>query len=125
MFFVRSLTTGEPVASVALQLFAEQRGLGEATIDLTGAATFAPGLLRGDGGKTATALWPGTAAGDFVFIDAARAASIFLTARRRPPAAGRNGRLHLHDRGVYRPGEMVHLMAGPQQLRLCRSKACR
>ncbi|HVR67517.1 MAG TPA: MG2 domain-containing protein [Verrucomicrobiae bacterium] len=111
--FVRSLTTGEPVPSVALQLFARNNeALGEATTDLSGAATFAPGLLRGDGGKTATALMARTAAGDFVFIDMTRAA-FDLSDRgvggRLPPGA--TDAFMYTDRGVYRPGEIVHLMA--------------
>jgi alpha-2-macroglobulin len=111
--YVRSLSTGTPIANVGLRLFARNNeALGDATSDLSGVATFAPGLLRGDGGKTATALMAQTAAGDFVFIDLTRSA-FDLSDRgvggRLPPGA--TDAFMYTDRGVYRPGETVHMVA--------------
>ena len=111
--FVRSLTTGDPVSYVNLRLFARNNeALGERTSDISGAATFAPGLLRGEGGKTATALMAQTGAGDFVFIDLTRSA-FDLSDRgvggRLPPGA--TDAFMYTDRGVYRPGETVHMVA--------------
>jgi hypothetical protein len=111
--FVRSLTGGEPIADVELELYARNNErLGLTVTDGAGAARFDPGLLRGEGGRAAAALIAKTAAGDFVFMDMNRAA-LDLSDRgvegRLPP--GPTDAFVYTDRGVYRPGETVNLVA--------------
>ena len=110
--FVRSLATGQPVPNVDLRLYARNNEeLGGATSDATGVATFAPGLTRGESGRTATAVMALGGDGDFVFLDLTRPA-FDLSDR------GVGGRLApgptdaflYTDRGVYRPGEPVQLV---------------
>ncbi len=110
--FVRSLASGQPVSGVDLRLYARNNDeLGKAVSDASGMANFAPGLLRGTTGRTATALMASASDGDFVFIDMTKAA-FDLSDR------GVGGRLApgptdaflYTDRGVYRPGEPVQLV---------------
>jgi uncharacterized protein YfaS (alpha-2-macroglobulin family) len=85
--------------------------LGTARTDSRGYVRFDPGLARGEGGQTPAALVAETAAGgDYAFLDMTTAA-FDLTDR------GVKGRVEpgpldgfaYTDRGVYRPGEDVHL----------------
>ncbi|MBX6322619.1 MAG: alpha-2-macroglobulin family protein, partial [Rhodospirillaceae bacterium] len=110
---VRSLDTGRPVAGADVRLYArDNEELGRAETDATGIALFAPGLLRGSAGRTATAVMVFGQSGEFSFLDLTHAA-FDLSDR------GVGGRLApgpidaflYTDRGVYRPGETVELVA--------------
>jgi len=110
--FVRSLSTGQAVSNVDLRLYARNNDqLGQAVSDATGMATFAPGLIRGTAGRTATAVMASGADGDFVFIDMTKAA--FDLSDRGVGgrlAPGATDAFLYTDRGVYRPGEPVQLV---------------
>src|SRR5665213_2021183 len=109
---VRSLSTAQPDAGVKLRLVAVNNEiLGEAATDADGNAVFEPGLARGTGGLSPQLVVAQTA-GDYAFIDLTRAA-FDLTDR---GVAGRTAPEKLDvfltpERGIYRPGETVHLTA--------------
>ncbi len=110
---VRSLSSAEPVAGVKLQLIATNNDiLGEATTDDRGYAHFDPGLARGTGGNAPQLVDASTTAGDFAFIDLTRAAFDLsdrgVTGR---PAPEPLDVFLTPERGIYRPGETVHLTA--------------
>jgi alpha-2-macroglobulin len=111
--FVRSLEMAEPLNRVRVQLLARNNEvLSEATTDRDGIAHFDRGLIEGSAGRTATAVTAFRRDGDFSFLDLTRAAydlSDRGVGGRKAPA---NLDLFLYtDRGVYRPGETVHLGA--------------
>ncbi|MGH6929890.1 MAG: MG2 domain-containing protein, partial [Dongiaceae bacterium] len=110
--FVRSLATGQPVPNVDLRLYARNNEeLGAALSDAGGVATFAPGLIRGESGRTATAVMALGGDGDFVFLDLTRPA--FDLSDRGVGgrlAPGPTDAFMYTDRGVYRPGEPVQLV---------------
>jgi hypothetical protein len=91
---------------------AGQDQLGEATTDAGGAARFAPGLLRGKGAAAAATLAAYGARGDFAVLDLTRAA-FDLSDRgvSGRAAAGAAEAFVYAERGVYRPGETVNVMA--------------
>ena len=71
-----------------------------------------PALARGEGGQAPAVLVAETAAGDYAFLDMATAA--FISTHRASRAAPKPGPVDAFayaDRGVYRPGESVHLTA--------------
>ena len=109
---VRSLGTAKPVAGVKLRLVAVNNDiLGEAVTDDAGYARFEPGLARGTGG-VAPQLVVAETDSDYAFLDLTRAA-FDLTDR---GVAGRAAPQTLDafltpERGIYRPGELVHLTA--------------
>ncbi|MBL8664068.1 MAG: alpha-2-macroglobulin family protein [Candidatus Odyssella sp.] len=111
--FLRSYETAQPRAGVEVRLVARNNEvLGTATSDADGRVTFAPGLLRGQGGNRAAALLMTAAGGEFAFIDLIRTA-FDLTDRGvggRDAPAGADAFVYA-ERGVYRPGETVHLAA--------------
>jgi uncharacterized protein YfaS (alpha-2-macroglobulin family) len=109
--FVRSLATAEPVARASVRLIARNNEvLGTGKTDSRGYVRFDPALLRGEGGQAPAVLVAETQARDYAFLDMASAA-FDLTDR------GVAGRVEpgpvdafaYTDRGVYRPGETVHL----------------
>jgi alpha-2-macroglobulin len=109
--FVRSLATAAPVATAGVRLIARNNEvLATAKTDASGYVRFDPALLRGEGGQAPAVLVAETDAGDYAFLDMATAA-FDLTDR------GVSGRANpgpvdgftYADRGVYRPGETVHL----------------
>jgi alpha-2-macroglobulin len=109
--FVRSLATTAPVATTGIRLIARNNEvLATAKTDARGHVRFDPALLRGAGGQAPAVLVAETDAGDYAFLDMA-AAAFDLTDR------GVSGRAEpgpvdgfaYADRGVYRPGETVHL----------------
>ena len=109
--FVRSLATAEPVAGTGVRLIARNNEvLATAKTDSRGYVRFDRALLRGEGGQAPAVLVAETEAGDYAFLDMAVAA-FDLTDR------GVSGRVEpgpvdgfaYADRGVYRPGETVHL----------------
>ena len=111
--FVRSLDSGRALDRVTVRLYARNNEeLASLVTDRRGRATFAPGLLRGIDGRTATAVMAFRRDGDFAFIDLTRPAFDLsdrgVGGRLAPEAAD----VFLYsDRGVYRPGETVHLGA--------------
>ncbi|WP_374652970.1 alpha-2-macroglobulin [Dongia sp.] len=109
----RSLETGRPMHRLELRLIARNNEvLAKALTDTAGMAQFDPGLLRGSGGRTATAVMAFRRDGDFSFLDISGPA-FDLSDR------GVGGRpmpddidiFFYTDRGVYRPGETAHVMA--------------
>lgn len=108
--FVRSLATADASAGITVKLVARNNEvLGTAKTDAQGYARFDAGLKRGEGGL-APALLVAEGTGDYAFLDLATAA-FDLTDRgvkgRETPGAI-DGYL-FPERGVYRPGEPVHL----------------
>ena len=111
--FVRSLATAVPVVNANVRLLARNNEvLGTAKTDSRGYVRFDPGLQRGEGGQAPAVLVAETPAGDYAFLDMATAA-FDLTDRgvkgRTEP--GPVDAFAYTDRGVYRPGESVHLTA--------------
>ena len=110
---VRSLGSAAPLPNIKLQLLSlAQDVLGEATTGPDGDAVFAPGLLRGKRGAAATVLLATTQAGDMAAQDLT-APAFDLSDR---GAEGRTvpGPIEAYvytDRGIYRPGETVQVMA--------------
>jgi alpha-2-macroglobulin len=109
--FVRSLATTVPVVNAHVRLLARNNEvLGDGKTDSRGYVRFDPGLQRGEGGLAPAVLVVDTPGGDYAFLDMATAA-FDLTDR------GVAGRIEpgpvdafaYTDRGVYRPGEAVHL----------------
>jgi uncharacterized protein YfaS (alpha-2-macroglobulin family) len=112
---VRSYSDAKPRAGVALRLMAQNNDvLAEAQTDADGTARFAAPLLQGEGVMAASAI-QGLTAGDtpdFVSIDLEAAA--FDLSDRGVSGAKQPGPLDSFiwsDRGIYRPGETVQLMA--------------
>ncbi|HYM30973.1 MAG TPA: alpha-2-macroglobulin, partial [Candidatus Cybelea sp.] len=111
--FVRSLDTAKPVAKVNLALIAENNDqLGTAETDADGHAAFAAGLTRGAGPLRPKMVMAYGAEDDFAALDLSRA-GFDLTDRgvggREAP--GPVDAFVYTDRGVYRPGETVQLVA--------------
>ena len=110
--FVRTLSSAEPVAGAEVQLLARNNEvLGTALADANGYVQFDAGLSRGLGGN-APAMLTVAHAGDFAFLDLTGPA-FDLSDRgvegRAPP--GPVDVFASTERGVYRPGEVVHLTA--------------
>ena len=109
---VRSLATAQPIVGATLNLVAVNNEiLGQATTDASGTALFQPGLARGTGGRAAQLVTVANGS-DYAFIDMTRSA-FDLSDRGvggRPAPQGLDAFLTA-ERGIYRPGEMVHLTA--------------
>ncbi len=109
---VRSLASAQPIANAKVRLIAVNNEiLGEATTDADGTALFQPGLARGTGG-TAPQLLVAQTDNDYGFIDLTHSA-FDLTDRGvdgRPAPESLDAFL-TPERGIYRPGETVHLTA--------------
>nr|WP_321457844.1 alpha-2-macroglobulin family protein [uncultured Cohaesibacter sp.] len=112
--FARSLESAAPLKGIDIQLIARNNEiLGTGTSDETGMVTFDAGLLRGSDGLAPAVL---TAAndedGDFVFLDLTRAGFDLsdrgVTGRPSPEGVDVYA---WTERGVYRPGEEVHVSA--------------
>jgi uncharacterized protein YfaS (alpha-2-macroglobulin family) len=109
----RSLKSAEPLAGVKVTLLATgQDQLGQATTDANGSATFGPGLLRGHGASAAATITAYGAQGDFAILNLNRAA-FDLSDRgvSGRPSPGPSEAFVYADRGVYRPGETVEVVA--------------
>ncbi len=110
--FARSLATAQPLADIRLKLYARNNSeLGEVATDEKGYARLDPGLLRGEGGREPAALMA-FANDDYNVIDLTRPAFDLsdrgVEGRMAPGAVD----VFLYtERGVYRPGETVELMA--------------
>lgn len=111
--FARSLSTAEPMVGVTLSLKARNEDtLAELVTDTGGRATFAPGLLRGSRGLAAVMLQARSGEGDHTFLTLT-GPGFDLSDR---GVGGRKQAAFLEayvytDRGIYRPGETVHLTA--------------
>ncbi|HUG62118.1 MAG TPA: alpha-2-macroglobulin family protein [Methylomirabilota bacterium] len=109
---LRSLGTAGPIEGATVTLVARNNEvLGASTTDADGYARFDAGLLRGSGGN-APALMTAATDGDYAFIDLT-APAFDLTDR---GVSGRPAPLPVDvfattERGVYRPGEWVHVTA--------------
>ncbi|HEX3863764.1 MAG TPA: MG2 domain-containing protein [Stellaceae bacterium] len=109
---VRSLADAKPLSGVTLRLYA--RNNGELTNLITGAdglARIPPGLVHGTGGDEPFVIMASTQNGDFNFLEVSRGA-FDLSDRGvsgRPQPGPVDAYLYT-DRGIYRPGEPVHLM---------------
>ncbi len=110
---VRSLASAEPLAGVKLRLIGRNNDvLGTAETDAAGYARFAPGLLRGTGGNAPLLVTAEARDGDYGFLDLTRTA-FDLSDRgvEGRPAPKPLDLFLVAERGVYRPGETVHLTA--------------
>lgn len=110
--FARSLATTKPIAKLELRLYARNNGeLGKAVTDDKGYVRFDPGLLRGDGGREPAALMA-FGNGDYNFLDLTKPA--FDLSDRGVEGRAAPGAVDAFlytERGIYRPGETVELMA--------------
>lgn len=109
--FVRSLAEANPVAQASLKLVARNNEiLGLAKTDASGYARFETGLANGEGGLQPAILIAENEAGEYAFLDLTETAFDLtdrgVTGREAPGPL--DGYLYT-DRGVYRPGEDVHL----------------
>lgn len=109
----RSLASAGPKGGVRVRLVAKNNEvLAEGTTDATGFVKFEPALLRGEGALQPQLVTVEGANGDYAFLDVAQAAFDLsdrgVTGR---PAPGPLDAYSYTDRGVYRPGETVHLAA--------------
>ncbi|NND50706.1 MAG: hypothetical protein HKN60_10690, partial [Rhizobiales bacterium] len=110
--FARSLASATPLAGLEVSLIASGNDvLARSKTDALGHVRFAPGLTRGTGGMS-PAVIIAEGKGDAAFIDLT-AAAFDLTDRgvAGRPAPEAIDVFAYTDRGVYRPGETVHLMA--------------
>jgi hypothetical protein len=122
---VRSLKTAQIMNGVQVSLLATNgETLGTATTDSMGRATFPHRLLEGDGALVPKMIMAYGAMGDLALLDLSRSptdlttlgvnpaapgagpSADFLSGRTAPDAV--DGYLYA-DRGIYRPGETVHL----------------
>jgi uncharacterized protein YfaS (alpha-2-macroglobulin family) len=110
---VRSLKSAEPLRGVKLALIATGQDLiAQTASDGGGLAAFAPGLLRGHGAAAADTVLAYGEQGDFAMLDLNRAA-FDLSDRgvSGRPSPGQSEAFLYVERGVYRPGESVEVMA--------------
>ena len=110
--FTRSLATAQPLAGLDLRLYARNNSeLNQLKTDGQGYARLDPGLLRGTGGREA-ALLMAYGNNDYNFLDLSKPAFDLsdrgVEGRAAPGPI--DGFLYT-ERGVYRPGETVELMA--------------
>ena len=111
--FVRSLAETSPSAGVNVKLIARNNEvLGTAKTDARGYAKFDAGLARGEGGLQPALLMAESASGEYAFLDLTSGA-FDLTDRGvkgRETPGPLDGFIYT-ERGVYRPGEDVHIAA--------------
>ncbi len=109
--FVRSLSTTEPIINANVRIVARNNEvLAQGRSDGAGYIRFEPGLVRGEGGQQAALLIAETANGQYAFLDVA--ATAFDLSDRGVKGRETPGALDAFlyaDRGIYRPGETVHL----------------
>ena len=110
---VHSLESGDPLNRVDVKLIArDNEVLATVQSDRSGFAKFDPGLLRGEGGRTATAVMAFRKDGDFSFLDLTRGAFDLSDRGVGGRAMPDDTDLFFYaDRGVYRPGETAHMVA--------------
>jgi hypothetical protein len=109
--FVRSLVEATPSRGIDVKLIARNNEvLGIAKSDANGYARFEPGLSRGEGGLQPALLVAESESGEYAFLDLTSGA-FDLTDRGvkgREAPGPLDGYLYT-ERGVYRPGEDVHI----------------
>jgi len=109
----RTLGSAEPRGDVEVSLIAADNGvLAVEKSDAEGFVRFPAGLLRGKGGRQPRALYAAAADGDFTFLDLGRP-ELDLGDRDiggRAPPGPLDGFLFA-ERGIYRPGERLHVGA--------------
>jgi alpha-2-macroglobulin len=109
--FVRSLAEAKPFADVKVKLIARNNEvLGTAKSDANGYARFDAGLVRGEGGLQPALLVAESDNGEYAFLDLTSGA-FDLTDRGvkgREAPGPLDGYLYT-ERGIYRPGEEVHI----------------
>ncbi len=111
--FARSLASADPLSGIKLSLLATgQDLLGEGMTDAGGHFVFAPGLMRGTRANAPSSIVAYGPAGDFAILDLHRAA-FDLSDRgvSGRPAPGAIEAFLYTERGIYRPGQTVELMA--------------
>src|SRR6266851_2324380 len=110
---VRSLADGKPLSGIAIRLLARNNGeLVAETSDAEGIARIPAGMLRGRGGDEPFVVTAHGPDSDFNFLEIGRAA-FDLSDRGvggRPQPGPVDAFLYT-DRGIYRPGETVELVA--------------
>ncbi len=111
--FTRSLSSAEPIGNVEIQLLANSNAvLGAGKTNDQGYAKLDAGLLRGDGAMEPGLVLARRNGGDFVLVDL-RNSSIDLSDRgvtgRETP--GPLDSFMFTERGIYRPGETMHITA--------------
>jgi uncharacterized protein YfaS (alpha-2-macroglobulin family) len=111
--FARSLASAGPLEGVELKLVArDNEVLATRKTDAAGFATFEPGLARGAGGAAPAILVASGRDGDYGFLDLTRPG--FDLSDRGVGGRDAPGPLDAQifaERGVYRPNEIVHLVA--------------
>jgi uncharacterized protein YfaS (alpha-2-macroglobulin family) len=111
--FVRSLADATPTSGIKVKLIARNNEvLGTAQSDASGYAKFDSALARGEGGLRPALLVAESTGGEYAFLDLTSNA-FDLTDRGvkgREAPGPLDGFLYT-ERGVYRPGEEVHLAA--------------
>ncbi len=109
--FVRSLASAEQVGGANVRLVARNNEiLGTAKTDANGYVRFDAGLKKGEGGMAPAILVAEGPTGDYAFLDLGTAA--FDLSDRGVKGRDTSGPLDAYlyaERGVYRPGETVHL----------------
>jgi hypothetical protein len=109
--FARSLSEATALPAVEMTLLARNNSvLGTTTTDDQGHAQFAAGLTRGTGGTEAALLTASVGGLDFAFLDLTRPG--FDLTDRGVEGRASPGPLDVFvyaERGVYRPGETVHI----------------
>ncbi|HKY94531.1 MAG TPA: MG2 domain-containing protein, partial [Kiloniellales bacterium] len=111
--YARTLSGGAPVAGIELSLLAQNNvELGRATTDADGFVKFDGGLLRGSGGNLPRAVLAYGQSGDFNLLDLG--GPVLDLVDRGIGGRSLPGALDAFlytERGIYRPGETVHLTA--------------
>jgi len=111
--FVRSLAEATPSGDIAVKLVARNNEvLGTAKTDARGYTRFEPGLARGEGGLQPAMLVAESGSGEYAFLDLTSGA-FDLTDRgvKGREAPGPLDGFVYTERGIYRPGEDVHIAA--------------
>lgn len=109
--FVRSLETANMISGVTVRLIARNNEvLGSQTTDGGGFVSFSASLARGEGGMAPAMLVAETKQGDYAFLNLATPAFDLsdrgVTGR---PTPGPVDVQLFAERGVYKPGEVVHV----------------
>jgi uncharacterized protein YfaS (alpha-2-macroglobulin family) len=111
--FARSFADAGPMAGVELSLIARNNEeLATVSTGPDGQGRFPAGLLRGAGGNRPAALYAHTPGGDFTFLDL-QGPALDLSERgvAGRAAPGPVEAFVTPERGIYRPGETLHLTA--------------
>lgn len=109
--FIRSLASADALSGVTVHLIARNNEvLATGQTDGGGFVNFAPGITRGEGGAAPALITAETKAGDYAFLDLTTAA--FDLSDRGVEGRSNPGPVDVMlytERGVYKPGETVHL----------------